>query len=224
MANFKTHLNIAASVSIIAATTLCLAGVINLASTLWLIFLGSMGGLMPDIDSDHSRSISVVFTVVAIFASCAVGLQLYHSVSLTLLLINIAATFLAVRLAIKSIFMAYSVHRGCCHSITFAVLIGMGTVAILNSLNVSSSLCWLSGFFIFGGCFIHLLLDEIYSIDIHGKRIKSSFGSALKLLSFKNPYISTMQITAIILMLYFTPKLHLPSIIQLSHFRHALGI
>lgn len=43
---------------------------------------------------------------------------------------------------------------------------------------------WLLGLFMSGGYVIHLTLDEIYSVDFTGVRIRRSFGSALKLLDF----------------------------------------
>lgn len=212
MANFKTHLNIASVAAALSATSLFFTGTINVSVAIWLTFLGTIGGLTPDIDSDHSISIKVVFTIIAFFCAISVGWLLYNTVSLTMLAINVAAIFLAIRFAIKSLFMSYSVHRGCCHSITFAALIGMSMVVILHNLNIDDNLCWLSGIFLTGGCLIHLLLDEMYSIDIHGKRIKSSFGTALKLMSFKNPYISTLQITFIALLYYIAPSIHFSSI------------
>ena len=40
---------------------------------------------------------------------------------------------------------------------------------------------WLTGLFLFIGFLIHLALDEIYSVDVEGRTIKKSFGTALKL-------------------------------------------
>lgn len=217
MANFKTHLNIAASTSIAITTSLYCFDLISVQVCVWLSFLGAVGGLAPDIDSDHSTSIRVIFTLIAVATSLAVAWQLYSHVSLLLLVINVVAVFIAIRIAIKSLFMAYSVHRGCCHSIAFALLIGMSTVCIMSNFKISGNLCWLSGLFITGGCLIHLLLDEIYSVDIYGLRIKSSFGSALKLISFKNPYLSTLQIAVIGVLFYYAPRFHL---IEFYHYLH----
>jgi hypothetical protein len=39
---------------------------------------------------------------------------------------------------------------------------------------------WYFGMFVFMGYLVHLTLDEVYSVDIKGQRIKKSFGTALK--------------------------------------------
>jgi hypothetical protein len=42
---------------------------------------------------------------------------------------------------------------------------------------------WLNGLFIALGFVVHLLLDELFSVDLSNARMKSSFGTALKLFS-----------------------------------------
>lgn len=224
MANFKTHLTVAATISVSAALGLCISGFTSITAAIGLSFLGIMGGLAPDMDSDHSTSIRVIFTVVAILCSLALGWQLYSVVSTELLAINMGAVFVAIRLGIKRLFMEYSVHRGCCHSIVFALLIGLGAVVILHGFKLTANLCWLGGGFLFAGCMLHLALDELYSIDIHGKRIKSSFGTALKLMSFKNPYISTVQLIVIGYFYYHAPKLHMLALEKIIHLHSGTGV
>ena len=43
---------------------------------------------------------------------------------------------------------------------------------------------WLTGLFVLIGFIIHLVLDEIYSVDVEGAVIKKSFGTALKLFDY----------------------------------------
>jgi purine-nucleoside phosphorylase len=52
MANFNTHLFVAASASGIAAVTASNKEFFDLLDIPWFIFLGTMGGLLPDIDSN----------------------------------------------------------------------------------------------------------------------------------------------------------------------------
>ena len=43
------------------------------------------------------------------------------------------------------------------------------------------------GCFLGGGFLLHLTLDEIYSVDILGTRLKTSFGTALQFFSITQP-------------------------------------
>jgi hypothetical protein len=52
---------------------------------------------------------------------------------------------------------------------------------------LSDELAWLVGIFVFIGALIHLLLDELYSIDLEGRRLKKSFGTALKITEWRSP-------------------------------------
>lgn len=52
---------------------------------------------------------------------------------------------------------------------------------------------------------MHLLLDEAYSVDLANRKIKMSFGSALKLCSNRNPVISTLQFILIGVLVVHSP-------------------
>ena len=51
---------------------------------------------------------------------------------------------------------------------------------------LSSVMAWLVGAFVAGGFLVHLILDEIYSVDLLGQKIKCSFGSAFNMGSMNN--------------------------------------
>jgi hypothetical protein len=55
---------------------------------------------------------------------------------------------------------------------------------------------WLAGGFMFIGFIVHLVLDEIYSVDVMDTRIKASFGTALKLWDGKHLGHSAMMAAA----------------------------
>ena len=66
MANFNTHLNTAVIITGLSSATLLSADHIDLNGALWLWFLGSIGGLLPDIDSDNSTSLDTIFNLFAL--------------------------------------------------------------------------------------------------------------------------------------------------------------
>lgn len=57
------------------------------------------------------------------------------------------------------------------------------------------------------GGLIHLLLDEIYSVDLSNISIKRSFGTALKIAEFKNKTITLLSVICIALLVYTAPPL-----------------
>ena len=57
MANFKTHVSVAAALSGVLATGFLAARVAE-PKDVWLYFaMGTVGGILPDIDADHSLSV-----------------------------------------------------------------------------------------------------------------------------------------------------------------------
>ena len=64
---------------------------------------------------------------------------------------------------------------------------------------------WLAGGFMFMGYMVHLVLDEIYSVDVLGTRIKRSFGTALKFYDGRRLDHSVAMAVATVALLFVTP-------------------
>lgn len=205
MANFNMHIGTAALTSSLAATAFLSAGHIAPITALWLMFLGTMGGLLPDIDSDNSTSMSTLFRLFGGLITFSLVGHIYQMVSMLELIVYALFCYLTIRYNFKALLEKVTVHRGCCHSIAFVVLSGLSCVSFIDLLGYSETTSWLSGLFLAGGGIVHLLLDEIYSVDLANRRIKMSFGSALKLCSNRNPLISCCQFVLIGCLLYQSP-------------------
>jgi hypothetical protein len=67
-------------------------------------------------------------------------------------------------------------------------------------------IAWMAGCFICLGYLIHLSLDEIYSVDLRGIRIKKSFGTALKPVSLRYLKATIALLLLTVLVFYTTPK------------------
>ncbi|OQW94553.1 MAG: hypothetical protein BWK79_05500, partial [Beggiatoa sp. IS2] len=81
------------------------------------------------------------------------------------------------------------------------------TVLAHQVFKATNSMAWFSGSFMTAGYLIHLVLDELYSVDLVNKRLKKSWGSALKLASFRYK-LSTLSFIAIMLVtLQFVPNI-----------------
>ena len=63
----------------------------------------------------------------------------------------------------------------------------------------------MSGLFVSVGYVIHLALDEIYSVDLTGARVKRSFGTALKLIS-THVKATTCLVLATVVVFFTTPS------------------
>ncbi len=182
MANFRTHITVAAGGSI-AATAVCVqAGFVDHTQGLLLIALGTLAGILPDIDSDHSIPTRLIFNVISVAVAIAVLFALPGQVHLLYLLGTALLSALFVRYIAYAIFAGITEHRGLFHSLPAALLFGLATVSTgIHVLGWSLHFAWLSAGFVSGGYLLHLMLDELYSVNFMGSSIKKSFGSALTL-------------------------------------------
>jgi len=205
VANFSTHLNYAAIASGLAATALLSAGHIQPITALWLAFLGAIGGLLPDIDSDNSTSMKTLFGLLAGICSFVMVCHIYPHITMLELILYAVSLYAFIRYGAKSLFEKITIHRGCCHSLAFVVLLGMCIICLASLMGYHDTTSWLSGLFVTTGGVLHLLLDEVCSVDLTNRKIKSSFGTALKIISLRNPVISLAQIAAIIALYFSAP-------------------
>jgi len=235
MANFKTHLSAAAIASSAIAGLTINIQLIDLQDAPWLVLAGTIGGLLPDVDSDHSKPAKLLFLLLAIISTLAIlsifsisyeitelfnpdkfvcDISILNAPSLlaTLsekcipfsLLLIVLTTFITVRYLLFSVFKSLTVHRGVFHSILAAIFFALLTTCITYfHLQQDIVFAWLSGLFVFIGFIVHLLLDEAYSVDLSNSKIKKSFGTALKLWSYKSWPASVIMLLCT-LSLYFT--------------------
>ena len=140
MANFKSHLPIAAAAGMGASLTAVNAHLITNADMPWLIFLVILGGLLPDIDASNSRPVKLLFNVLALLSAAGVLKAYKYEYEPYPLLIIAAATYLLIRFSVFALLMT---------SISYHFL----------HWNVLHA--WLNGFFIALGFFVHLLLNSL---------------------------------------------------------------
>lgn len=210
MANFNTHLSIATAASTGAALIAVKVHLINGADVPWLIFLGSLGGLLPDIDASNSRPVKLLFFVLAVLGVAAVLHEFKNSAKSYPLLLTAAGTYLLVRYGLFALFNRLTDHRGVFHSLLAALFFGLlMTCTSYRFLHWDILHAWLNGLFIALGFIVHLLLDELYSVDLSNTRMKKSFGTAFKLFSYRNIPASAL-LTICTLMLYWVSPSPLP--------------
>jgi len=184
VANFNTHALVAGVISSAAAGYALRESSIAPVQALLLFASGTLGGLAPDIDSDHSTPAQWVFHLLSIAAGTMVWMALYHQLDIQNLLLATLAGVLVMRYGIIVIFERLTDHRGMFHSIPAAILAGLIVCAAGRHLwGWSAHFSWLLALFVSAGYAVHLLLDELYSVNLAGLKMKRSFGTAFKLFS-----------------------------------------
>lgn len=103
------------------------------------------------------------------------------------------ASYFVIRFPVQWLFEQLTVHRGALHSLLANLLFTAIAVPIAyHVLALEAQTAWGIGGFIFLGATIHLILDEIYSIELSGMRVKRSFGTALKVTDWGEPLASVI--------------------------------
>ncbi len=157
--------------------------------------------MLPDLDSDSgiplretSMFAAAVIPMLMIDRFRDLGLS-HEAMALAAMLIYVAIRFVAVEF-----FKRYTVHRGMWHSIPAAASVGLLAYLVMpcpsESIRIYKSGAVVLGFM------VHLVMDEIWSIDIRrGFRLKKSFGTALKF--FGNSSLANVSVYAKLILLAY---------------------
>lgn len=207
MANFTTHIGVGTIVSGALATLTLAADVVAPENLIAVTMAGVLGSVLPDIDLKDSRPSRALFSGLAVFFSFVVLFTFAHRYSVAELWILWLGTLLLVRYFVHFVFHSMSYHRGIYHSILAGLFFSFfGAAVYKHLLGRPDGVAWLAGAFLFIGYMVHLTLDEIYSVDVMDTRIKTSFGTALKLIDKKHPGHSTAMAVATIAAFMLTPS------------------
>ena len=202
MANFATHTGVAATLGSSLVTLLVVTTDLSLLTGIGLLIFFIAGTLLPDIDVDNAKPVRWLFHIFALLAmllaifitqpSPATGLfskttaPVYPNIQT---LIAAILAWLLVRYPLAWMFQRFTRHRGLAHSLIIGLAWALGWVYFgLNLLAINELFVWLQGVALFLGFLLHLLLDEVYSVDLERIRIKRSFGTALKV--YQKDFIS----------------------------------
>jgi hypothetical protein len=172
--------------------------------------LTTLGGLMPDLDSDSGVPVRELFGVVAAITPFLLYDQvraLFVSPERTLVVL--AALYLFIRYPLSAAFKRWTVHRGMFHSIPALLIAGLATYLLDPHGNPRVRLFLAGGVML--GFLSHLVLDEIYSVDFTGARLRLNkyAGSALKLAS--HSWLATLTTYLLLAALAYRAWLSWPS-------------
>jgi hypothetical protein len=148
--------------------------------------------MLPDLDSDSGVPVRELFSLLAV----VVPILLIDRLRLAgfdgpKLLVLLAGIYVLIRYGISRIFNRITVHRGMFHSIPAMFVCGMSAYLLFHHKEITHRLFVAAAVML--GFLSHLVLDELYSVDFMGARIRLNkyAGSAVKL------YSSSLTATAI---------------------------
>jgi membrane-bound metal-dependent hydrolase YbcI (DUF457 family) len=183
VASFGIHLAVGLSASGLAATSVLAADLASPPEMLVYLGLGTLGSLLPDIDADNSAPLQIGFTAISIacaFAAMFLSADRFGSVAELSLIWSL--TYLLLRWLVFALFTRLTVHRGIFHSLPAALLFGLLTTLAAARLGGQLPFqAWLAGSFVTFGYLVHLVLDELFAVNLFGLRTRRSLGTALKL-------------------------------------------
>jgi hypothetical protein len=209
MAGFKTHITVSSVLGVGYGGAAFFAYGAPWPTCVLAGGLCGVSGMLPDIDSDSGTPLRESVA----FAAAVVPMMLLYrfqqmNMSHEMIVLAGAAVYLLIRFGLAALLKRYTVHRGMFHSIPAAIVFGELAFLLASGDDVRLRIYKAGAVVI--GFLSHLLLDEIYSFQFrHGRlRLKSSFGTALKLFSRDHwanfsAYAKLLILTAVI---FFEPQ------------------
>lgn len=180
MADFKTHMTVSTTLGAGLGAWAFFQGDFRWSTSMLAAGLCSVGGMLPDLDSDPGRplreTISLTAATVPVMTVERMHQFGWDPEQIILACIGI---YFAIRFGMAELLRRYTVHRGMFHSLP-AMLIAGELVFLLGYTGELRARHLFAGG-VMAGFFSHLALDELWSLDPKRLRVKSSFGTALKL-------------------------------------------
>lgn len=202
MASYRGHLMLSAPLGAGYGALALLRPEVDWGTAFLGAGLTTVGGLLPDLDSDSGVPVRELFgTLAAAMAVLILHPLRDNGVPLERALVLMAIVYFGVRYGAANVFRRITVHRGMYHSIPAMLISGLLVYLTYPSRDLYLRLYLGVGVML--GFLSHLVLDEIYAVDFMGVRIRLNkfAGSALK---FGSPsYSATLATYAMLLVLGF---------------------
>ncbi len=206
MADFNTHVFSTAALASLGATAVTKLFALPVSTALLLTACGTIGGVLPDIDLKHSTPGKMLFGALGVILALAWLFARLPDFSVLELWAFAIGIFLLVRFPLWALFHQFTVHRGALHSLAAALMFSFLSAALASEvLLLPSETSWMLALFVAFGFVWHLLLDEFYSVDFSGARIKRSFGTALKILDTQHLSASCAVLFITLVSWFWTP-------------------
>jgi len=184
MAGFRMHITVSGALGVVYGGVAVEPLGFSSEAGILAAGLTTVGGMLPDLDSDSGVPVRELFGLAAaVFPLLLVPRMVHMDLSREAILAALLFGYIVIRYGLSNIFRHLNVHRGMYHSLPAMLISGLCVYLAYHSPDRSVRLMLAGGVMI--GFLSHLVLDEIYSVDWRGVRIKlkSSAGSAVKFMS-----------------------------------------
>ena len=207
MANFRGHIGTSGALGIGVGAfgywymqydwgTACLAG-----------GLTTIGGMLPDLDSDSGIPVRELFGLASVIAPLLLFPRVQsYGFTPEQMLVVLAAIYLVVRYGLSELFRRVTVHRGMFHSVPAMIIAGLAVFLMYRQPDsavaaddLRKRLYLAVGTMI--GFLSHLLLDELFAVDLNGlvPKLNQFAGSALKFTSKSKPATAFTYVILVVL-------------------------
>ena len=178
MGNYRQHVGFAGSLGVVYAW-----GAYVGAGVHWLygsvaVLLTTISGLLPDLDHPIGVEMKGFTGILGVLAGLLAWLHVEPEMPFEVRLWAVVLAYAAVRHGLRRTLSKLMVHRGISHSLPTCAVWGALTYLYYPTFNFSVRLLMTAAVVL--GFLSHLLLDEMFSVDIRGARVNRAFGSALK--------------------------------------------
>lgn len=188
MAGFRTHITVSGALGVICGGAAVQPFGFSTEAAILAAGLTTVGGMLPDLDSQSGVPVREMFGLAAIVVPLTLVPRLIHEgMSQEGILATLLFGYVIIRYGLSRVFKRMTVHRGMYHSIPAMLIAGL--VVYLGYHSPDHRIRVLLAIGVMVGFFSHLLLDELYSVDIQGVKVKLNkfAGTAVKFVSPSAP-------------------------------------
>lgn len=184
MANFQTHISASTMLGVVYGTVAYTQFGVSAGHCCVAGGLCSVAGMLPDLDHKLGVPLREMLCFVSVLVPMLM-LRRFEEIGLSpeQMVFVSGVMYVLIRFVGGELFRKFTVHRGMWHSIPAAVLAGM--VTYLVCLSPENEIRLMKSWAVVLGFMLHLVLDELYSVDLVGRRIKKSSGTAMKFVGKK---------------------------------------
>jgi hypothetical protein len=184
MAGFRTHISVSGALGVAAGAVAVDPLGFPTQTALLAGGLTAVGGMLPDLDSDSGIPIREMFGLAAVVLPLTLIPRLSHlHLSQEGVLAALLFSYIAIRYLGARVFKHFTVHRGMFHSIPGMLIAGL--IVYIGYHSPDRRVRVLLGTGVMIGFLSHLVLDELYSVDLRGMKVKLNqfAGTAVKFVS-----------------------------------------
>jgi membrane-bound metal-dependent hydrolase YbcI (DUF457 family) len=184
MAGFRMHITVSGALGVVYGGVAVEPLGFSTEAGVLAAGLTTVGGMLPDLDSDSGVPVRELFGLAAaVFPLLLVPRLVHMDLSREAILATLLFGYILIRYGAANFFKHLNVHRGMYHSLPAMLIAGLCVYLAYHSPDRTVRLMLAGGVML--GFLSHLVLDEIYSVDWRGVRIKlkASAGSAVKFMS-----------------------------------------